>query len=359
MKSDYVNFTLNCKVMSPLFIGSGESINKLDYLLDKNDVVFIDKRKLVKYFKEIECLNEFNKFLLQNDKASLKEFFDILIKRGTVNKIEYSLIEKSRAKYYKNKISKTNLNEIDLFIKDFNNNPYIPGSSLKGAFRTVLESCILNKSNKALNDFKVNPKAVKNYLLKEDDLQIMSGVMISDSNKIQKDSIQVLQREDYSYKKRTSNTISNFKEFIKEGSMFSFSVTLDKAKTNLLYEKYGISLKSKEDFLNILKDGFELYLNALKIGNKEEQFLPNYNNNNALFVVGGMVGYHSKSILKGAYEGDELIEKTKEAIHKKARNPKMKKISEHINDKNYSPRTLKVVTNEKGTMLCGIVEVLE
>lgn len=358
MKSDYVNFTLNCKVMSPLFIGSGEKINKLDYLLNNKDVIFIDKRKLIKYFKEIGCLKDFNNFIIKKDNASLKDFFDILIKKGTVNKIDYSLIESSRAKYYKNKISKTNLNEIDLFIKDFNNNLYIPGSSLKGAFRTVLETYILNNSSKALNEFKNNPRKAKNYLLKEDDLQIMSGVMISDSNKIKKDSIQVLQREDYNYINGKSKTISNFKEFIKEGSVFSFSVTLDKAKTNLLYEKYGISLNSKEDFLNILKNGFELYLNTLKIGSKEEKFLPNYNNKNALFVIGGMVGYHSKSILKGAYEGDELIEKTKEAIHKDGKNPRMKKISEHINDKNYSPRTLKVVTNEKGTRLCGIVEVL-
>ena len=51
MKSDYVNFTLNCKVMSPLFIGSGEKINKLDYLLNNKDVIFIDKRKLIKHIK--------------------------------------------------------------------------------------------------------------------------------------------------------------------------------------------------------------------------------------------------------------------------------------------------------------------
>ena len=65
--------------------------------------------------------------------------------------------------------------------------------------------------------------------------------------------------------------------------------------------------------------------------------------------------FEDKNTFEGVEYKKEMINLFKMLLDK---NPKMKKISEHINDKNYSPRTLKVVTNEKGTRLCGIVEVL-
>lgn len=78
-----------------------------------------------------------------------------------------------------------NLNEIVAFVKDEFGNPYIPGSSLKGAIRTILVN----------EEFKTDDVPWK------DGNNIFNEIRVSDSKPISVDNLTLVQKWDYNAKR--------------------------------------------------------------------------------------------------------------------------------------------------------------
>lgn len=113
------------EVISPTHIGSGEILSPVDYVFHNGKLYVMDVEKLIK-FLSLEKQELFSKNLIQ--KRDLLSVLQLL----NVSQTEYERY----AKYTFTVTSKPS--QLHCFIKNAFNNPYIPGSSIKGALRTAL-----------------------------------------------------------------------------------------------------------------------------------------------------------------------------------------------------------------------------
>lgn len=120
-------YNVELEVLTPLHIGAGAEkdwMKGADYISDNGKVYILNHKKVLKNLKG--DANEFSNFLLTKDDRGLK------------NKLSGSLETVSDTVF----ISPTGSeNDIKTFIKNgLTNKPIVPGSSLKGAIRSVLLS---------------------------------------------------------------------------------------------------------------------------------------------------------------------------------------------------------------------------
>lgn len=156
-------------LLSPVHIGSGEKLSRdMDYFFDDTGTYLFD---LDKFFADLDNT--------QVDELSNSANVNQFIRDKGFN----------RKKYIKRKISpqKVFAYDINQCIRDSFENPYIPGSSLKGALRTIIASHLIKSGNVP---FKFNPGARKEWAFEKMDKEIfgkdpkydfMKGFMVVDS----------------------------------------------------------------------------------------------------------------------------------------------------------------------------------
>ena len=141
----YTEISAELTVMSPIFIGSGEELNKTKYYFNQSDmtVKIVDEKKFRQFLAKRNLFESFQSHLLQcNDRGRnignlsrwLKE--NNLMPDG-IDIWKYTLKAKNIRKKDEKRDKSIQLNDIKAFIKNANGKPYIPGSSLKGAIRMV------------------------------------------------------------------------------------------------------------------------------------------------------------------------------------------------------------------------------
>ncbi|MBW2030052.1 MAG: type III-A CRISPR-associated RAMP protein Csm5 [Deltaproteobacteria bacterium] len=143
-------------VITPVHIGSGEKLNKVDVAVDSNRCVVVDVESLL--------------LRLQDNKDALNEFGHEGFNMTRFLR-KFKISPKSVEKYSIHNKGRVVLKErfkIQEMIKTGLGNPYIPGSSIKGAIRTVLLWHLFNKepseeTNKILNRILHNPKVEKEH----------------------------------------------------------------------------------------------------------------------------------------------------------------------------------------------------
>ena len=152
MKNYLKSYRIHLKVVGPVFIGCKKELSKKEYLfLNDNQIAVMDMTKLYFELKKINKLSSFETFMLDtNDKLESwvlrHHISELIINRCIKYTLDTGDIENGK------KI------EIDSFIKDPYGNPYIPGSSLKGMFRTIfLADRLINHSK----DYTVQRKQFK------------------------------------------------------------------------------------------------------------------------------------------------------------------------------------------------------
>jgi len=143
-------YKLKLKTLSNLHIGSGETLLTFDYLIDNNKFYYIDENlltsKLVENNLEDKFINIINN-TNYNKYRNLKYIFNQL------NIMDYKEITK---KIYSGNIAKQRANRnIEKFIRNGNDELYIPGSSIKGFMSNVLKLNQNKAKNLSISDSKV------------------------------------------------------------------------------------------------------------------------------------------------------------------------------------------------------------
>lgn len=143
-------YLLNCEPLSPIHIGSGEEINAYEYVIyNKLYKLDLDKLLLALSPEERENILE---MLGTNIVAYKKFLINKLIRKDPSLLSEVSsysiLISKAVNDFYQQKSNDPlNLLPVKLFQRNLNE-PYFPGSSLKGAIRTAI---LYNRYHSGLN----------------------------------------------------------------------------------------------------------------------------------------------------------------------------------------------------------------
>lgn len=370
-------YKVKLKTLAPVHIGSGQDIQKSEYVYDRNTgtLYVLDTYKLFEGLKKRGLLDSFEEFMLRSPEATMTEFVE---KKG-INYYKdwarYSCIVGKTKKY---------TNPIKAFIKDAYGMPYIPGSSLKGVIRNALLSTILRQKNELFteiaNEVETERKG-KNYLSRQStkldekvfhtarkdeegkpytDLSNavnskLRGLIISDSTPVSIDSLTVCGKEDMMKDGSTKN-ISLLRECLAPDTELEFTMTLD---TDVFkYSAETLEKVVKYQYTHLKNS----YLNHFQ-GNLKTDAL-----GGALLFMGGGTGYVSKTATYSLfYEKDsnkKAVKNTGKILHnvfyRDNINPRMKKMASHEEDlriHGISPRVRKC-TKYKGQLydmgLCKI-----
>ena len=132
---------------SPVFVGSGEKFMKSQYIYSKDErkVYFLDETGWIRFLNRHGILDDFSSSLLNNPvHFSLFSYISrqrrLQNKYGSARNILQTMKQEGailRTDPFEGNYNK-GPKDIHGFTLDVYGNPYIPGSSLKGAFRTAI-----------------------------------------------------------------------------------------------------------------------------------------------------------------------------------------------------------------------------
>ena len=311
-------YNVTLTVESPVFIGSGENIGKKEYayVAKENAVYILDLERVVSFFEKKGLMQKYQDFLLDEKSRNIANFFD----KNRIHSQEYKEIAKYKIDGAGEAIQKNHLREIQLMIKDGQGTPYIPGSSLKGAFRTALLVEML-EGNKTLDRVKLyqewkeeiqggvrairrmagNTRKIEaQYLhsLRLENTKIgdavnssLRGVSVSDSTPIPLQQLMLVQKIDSSVVGK-EQVLPISRECIRPGTQASFTITID----NTMAQKTGITLERLLGAICLHQRQQQEYFYGRFRGN-EQQEVPE---DALVFWLGGGVGFANKTIVHPA-----------------------------------------------------------
>lgn len=296
-KSKGLNYKLYLEVITPIFIGDGKSLTKKEFAIQSdnqknytnnsnthNKIQIYDYLKLYKQFK-----SDYEKFML--DSSNLTDF--LLDKEVFPELIKYSIEMEDFG------VRKSD--SILTFMKDQYGKPYIPGSSIKGALRTVILASTIKEQNRDKYG-NIDIKKLEIDLFGNETNSLFKYLSISDSKPISLQNLIVLKKVDLQttgkegVNKRTGKetSINIARECIKPGTILEFEVSI--------HEK-GSEMFSPANILKAINEFNEEY-------NKRyvSKFKINIEDNKDIIYIGGGTGFNTKTV-NFALFGDEAFSK--------------------------------------------------
>ena len=312
-------YRLTFKTKAPVHIGNGRMISKKEYLFDQMEgrIEYIDIDKMYHGLRQMHLDRQYEDYLLRDNGRSLLDFFRMnKISRQIYQPwIRYSEVVGDPMLNYH---SVENVNE---FVKGPDGLPYIPGSSIKGAFRTMLEVSEILRRPKAYSSIgsrieREEFQKRSNYLLnlqKEVDENafhrelfhdkygrydatslvndVMRGIYFTDSEPLSYDDLCLCQKIDLSTD-GTYNKLNLVRECIKPNTTIQMKVTVDT----------GICPYSNQDILRAVAD---YYVNCTKEFISKFHDAPIIGGTSTNFFLGAGAGFVSKTVLYAMLHGSE------------------------------------------------------
>lgn len=341
--------------IGPVFIGSGREISKKEYIfLNRNQVGMIDAWKMYDAMKRRKKEAVFEEYILGSNNINLNFW---LKKQGIEIKeikpfVKYTLdcgdaiIEKG-----------SNRLQVMECIKDAYGNPYIPGSSLKGMFRTVLLGADILKNPQKYQNEKQNLKrnvdldrSNRNSYLKRDTRKVeeiayrilnknekktddavndvLQGLIISDSEPLRIDSLVLCQKIDL-HTDGMERNLPILRECIKPDTEIKFTITVDTSICNLT----DVSLmEAVKVFMESYNKNFVVAFGSIEMSGENE------------VLCGGGCGFVSKTMVYPMYGKTEGIAITQKIFDK----TNVPRVHKHYRDKEYgaSPHIMKCTKYE-------------
>jgi len=312
------------RTLAPVYIGSGEHLNKKEYILDgpKGLIHFPDFPRMVGFLKQRSLLAAYENFLTNPNRRDFRAFLEENNVRASEypHFVSYSIEAGEAAR-------DVNFREVLTFIKDSRGFPYIPGSSLKGAIRTAVAAEMVRKGDweqqrlsvERADDSKsprwymdtetkdlekrvfyrlgiTNPRDGREIANAVNDL--MQGIRISDSDPIGFESLTLAGKYDRK-PDGTVNLLPIFRECIMPGTEARFTITLDTPVLN----RAGLDVGRIEGALKSFAD--DHYANFEQHFRELPDDADTSANNGVDIILGGGTGYPSKTIMYNLFEKRE------------------------------------------------------
>lgn len=369
----------NLKVLTPTFIGGNVENNliKSQYIFNPKaqNVIIIDEKKFINFLYQRKLTRSYLSFIELNNKKRNPEPLNTWFKKEKITDEIGDLMK--RVVSSKNVDGKT-MNDIHCFQKDIYGNPFIPGSSIKGGFRTAIACHIISKRQKefnrqrnALRDLFIekayaNAREQKNKLKRinremeeqlftypldrKTKIKSMAGLSVGDTFPFRVEDLCLVQKEDYSHGKDDPFRMPVFRECLKPKSQTTFSINYDilKSDQKLEYEE-PLDILEALDTMSELLIGKDGVFRAFKELNT---FLPQWDETAGLLFLGGGAGFHTKTWLIAMFDDpDERLLVMRNIMELQF--PRKR----HLSDHPISPRTLKLATYDQKKYLMGLCEL--
>lgn len=256
MKSGHLElYPCKLRILSPLFIGNGQSLTKREYYLDnrRNKIGMINLPAFSAYLERTGLADSFEQYLLSTVSQGLAGFCrdNRLVLESLEPYVDYWLDAGAAGNEH-------NLRDVHLFMKDrASGQPYIPGSSIKGAMRTAICAYLIHQNpgrmNVAQNDRHAG-QVVESILLRRLGLDskhpqdavndIMRGLRISDSYTVSCDCLTLANKIDR-HIRGNEKPIPLYRECLMPGTELDFTITLEPA----VLSKIGLSMQRIQEAL--------------------------------------------------------------------------------------------------------------
>ncbi len=290
-------YTVKLTTKSPLFVGSGKEINKKEYIFNKKTkkAAILDYEGYLNLIIQKNLIDEYESFFLSDKKTFLSDFISHHRLEDEVEKI--TLYKTDVAEALTKKESPI---AIKCFIRDKNNIPYVPGSSLKGALRTALLIKKVSenpKPNLNPDDKYAAKKAESEYLnylnimpnkpnKPKDELNsVMRGIYVSDSLPIKQTDMCLCAKRDI-FIDGSINPINQVRECVKPGVEITFTLTLNRAIAK------DINIEYIKSTIKTFGQNYKaLYMKRFKLPSDVHP-----ENFESCLILGGGAGFFSKTI---------------------------------------------------------------
>lgn len=353
---DYLEvYDFKLTTAAPLHIGSGKLITKKDYVFDsgRGCAYIFDQEKFFQLLIERNLVDRYESFMLGRE----QDLYRFLKYDCRLNEAEW----KKAVRYSVNTVSALDryhsLKDIHTFMRDAYGRAYVPGSSLKGALKTVL-LChfLLNDSGRGKEDANklhyMDDTLDKRYLntlklnkKRQGDMvnSIMRGLQISDSAPITDESMTLSMKMD-SGVDGVVKKLNVCRECVKPDTEINFKLTLDRSilKGRITKE---LLLEAIDEF-----DAYywNTYMTHFAVPEHEAEVY--YDNS---LVLGGGSGFFAKSLVYPYLGEEEGLRKTSELMQKSFR--------KHKHDADIeigiSPHTLKYTEYDRELYPMGLCKV--
>lgn len=337
MKEYLKTYRIELLTQGPVFIGSGSEISKKEYVREGKTIYIPDLAKLYGYISEKRRDREFQEFMLDESAKDLRRWMmnNKIPASDYVKWSDYQL-DASDALGDGNQTL-----TIKTFIKDAYGCPYIPGSSLKGALRTILEAYIIERDwdsfagNREDIQREMHRSKGKYYLQnenkqlgiqafhslerKKNDLKnavndIMSCIRVSDSQPLTTECLVLCKKIDVSVN-GNENPINITRECIRPNTKVMFDLTVT--------EEFPFTIEEIREAISMFVKNYDK--NFLSFFSKKGLKLPAPESN--MLWLGGGVGYVSKTVmypLFGYQRGLEIVSTIMQKTTEKQKDDKHK-----------------------------------
>lgn len=378
MRQEVQKFTLQC--LSPVHVGNGVTLHPFEYLYDKNtqEVYFLEQKKWVALLIKHHLLTDISREAARGLQMSLWEW----LRRKGVAEAEIAALGQRKAVaeslVTQNRRGRNTLNDIVCQTATAMGQPYIPGSSIKGALRTGIVFYLLQKDEALRNRFwqrfshnlemfksrrersaeELETELLHKIPVKGKDKKTnavysaLRGLSVSDAYCQNSVDTVVLQKYDATTNDRGQSKehgISLYRECLPSGTELSFSVTTDKALLRLLkIDSFDKILQGSHDFIQQGISSLQKVFGRdyAKVFAEAEQ---------ADMLLGGGTGFLSKTLWLSLAPNEEAARRAIAVILEQ----RFRQHHHRQLDRAISPRTLKLVQSEQGTQLMGLCQIRE
>lgn len=372
-------------VVTPINIADGVTLRAKDYLYDTRQrrVYFLNLHAWHWFVYKHKLLDKYEKYISNfKDRKSLLEW---LQEQGYgLENLQDVISSEAQADASLVDAEKKTLHDINRHIRHGDGTPYIPGSSIKGVFRTAVLYKLLQKrqdikskywrqiqgkiSNNYLNpkrDFDGLAKDLESELLHtlrlKDDKErnisnkkavcsAMRGLQVSDTYASRNVQTAILQKVDGGFDKfgkASPKKLPIFRECMLPEAELFFDVKIEKAVMNT------IGINSVDDLLKATHSFFAAVTDLLQqaFGKEYQEAFQGVAAGN--MFLGGNTGFLSKTLLAMLAPDKDTAKNTIKVLLDKS----FKTHKHLLRDKVIAPRTLKCTNYNGKLMLMGVAEV--
>lgn len=296
----YKKFHLILTTLAPVHIGSGGKYSAKEFIFERgsdgNSYYFPDMGQLYSYLVKRQLDEAFERFLIDPHNRS-KRLIDFLAdKKLTVQ--DWGGYRLPATGFEHDTATAGKLNDISIFVRDGLGRPYIPGSSLKGAIRTILmnthwknKDFVSGFSGKEKENKTVIPWGAKKGKAFDD---VFNSIRVSDSSLLKNEDLILVQKWDYSIDKQSAKPLPVFREAIAPLKKIEFEITTTSPEAYELIS--GLT--------NFSQEWYRLYTSFyLKDRTRKGNLVPDrYQQDNLQYPIylGAGAGVWTKTVMKQA-----------------------------------------------------------
>ena len=295
--------------LAPVFIGSGQSYTTKEYILEDGEVYFPNMIKIYQHIAKNypAKLGVYEEFLMTLQRKGRTERLPDILRRLDVKSRDFGGYRLS-VRDVDFDTTKGRLNEIGAFVKDAFGQPYIPGSSLKGALRTIICNVkfgVDNSKDRGRNVIRIPWGAKRGEAFSD----FFHDIRVSDSEPLSRQCLMICQKIDFAKgKERPNPPLPIARECIKPRNVIEFTITCEGREAN----------EAMEQLVQWSRNHYDRYDEYFLSTETKPAYVQDNPPKGGCLYLGGGAGFWTKTIIgKAQIRGSrEIPLKTEKGVHK-------------------------------------------